>query len=93
MLGVLNLFTGGALRLGALICQAFAQAGWQVWCHYQRSAAAAQGLQQALAAQGAKVHLVQADLGQAAERERMMHTIESTSDNGEAPHQECQHQD
>ncbi|MFM8574740.1 MAG: SDR family oxidoreductase [Limnohabitans sp.] len=73
------LVTGGALRLGALICRAFAQAGWQVWCHYQRSAAAAQGLQQALAAQGAKVHLVQADLGQAAERERMMHTIESTT--------------
>ncbi len=71
------LITGGALRLGALLCQAFAQAGWQVWCHYQRSAAAAQGLQQQLAAHGAKVYLVQADLGQAAERERMMQTIEA----------------
>ncbi len=69
------LVTGGALRLGALICRAFAQAGWQVWCHYQRSAAAAQALQQQLQAAGATVHLVQADLAQAAERERMVQTI------------------
>ena len=71
------LVTGGALRLGALLCQAFAQAGWQVWCHYQRSATAAHTLQQSLQAQGAKVHLVQADLGKATERERMMQTIET----------------
>lgn len=70
------LVTGGAQRLGALLCQAFAQAGWLVWCHYQRSAAAAQTLQQQLQATGATVHLVQADLGQAAEREQMMRTIE-----------------
>ncbi len=69
------LVTGGALRLGALICRAFAQAGWQVWCHYQHSAAAAQALQQQLQAAGATVHLVQADLAQAAERERMVQTI------------------
>ena len=73
------LITGGALRLGALLCQAFAQAGWQVWCHYQRSAAAAQALQQRLQAGGAKVHLVQADLGQATDRARMMQTIEATT--------------
>jgi NAD(P)-dependent dehydrogenase (short-subunit alcohol dehydrogenase family) len=71
------LITGGAQRLGALLCQAFAQAGWQVWCHYHRSVAAAQGLQQALQAGGATVHLVQADLEQASERERMMRTIEA----------------
>ena len=71
------LVTGGALRLGALLCQTFAQAGWQVWCHYQRSAAAAQALQQQLQATGASVHLVQADLAQAAEREQMLRTIEA----------------
>jgi NAD(P)-dependent dehydrogenase (short-subunit alcohol dehydrogenase family) len=71
------LVTGGALRLGALLCRTFAQAGWQVWCHYQRSAVAAQALQQQLQACGATVHLVQADLGQGAERERMMQTVEA----------------
>lgn len=71
------LVTGGALRLGALLCQAFAHAGWRVWCHYQRSAAAAQALQQQLLASGAHVHLVQADLGLAAEREQMLSTIEA----------------
>ena len=71
------LITGGALRLGALLCQAFAQAGWQVWCHYHRSAAAAQALQQQLQATGAVVHLVQADLALADEREQMMRTIEA----------------
>ncbi|WP_374352331.1 SDR family oxidoreductase [Limnohabitans sp.] len=71
------LITGGALRLGALLCQAFAQAGWQVWCHYHRSAAAALALQQQLQATGAVVHLVQADLALADEREQMMRTIEA----------------
>lgn len=71
------LITGGALRLGALLCQTFAQAGWQVWCHHQRSAAAAQALQQRLQAGGARVHLVQADLARTSEREQMMRTIEA----------------
>ena len=71
------LVTGGALRLGALLCQTFAQAGWQVWCHYQRSEAAAQALQARLQASGATVRLVQADLGQADDRARMMQQIEA----------------
>lgn len=71
------LITGGALRLGALLCQSFAQAGWQVWCHYQRSGAAAHALQQQLQSQGASVHLVQADLGQASERESMLDTVQA----------------
>jgi len=71
------LVTGGALRLGALLCQTFSQAGWRVWCHYQRSADAAQALQEQLQAQGATIRLVQADLGQVTERARMMQTIEA----------------
>ena len=71
------LVTGGALRLGALLCQAFAQAGWQVWCHYHRSAEPAQALQHRLQSAGATVHLVQADLGRAGEREQMMRRIEA----------------
>ena len=69
------LITGGALRLGAALCRAFAQAGWQVWCHHQRSAEAARALQAELQAQGADVRLVQADLGQSADVQRMMDHI------------------
>ena len=73
------LITGGALRLGAALCRAFAQAGWQVWCHYQRSADAAQALQAELQARGADVRLVQANLAQTAEVERMMAHITQTT--------------
>ena len=77
------LITGGALRLGATLCRAFAQAGWQVWCHYQRSADAALALQNTLQtefeAQGATVRLVQADLSQSVEVERMMAHIMQTT--------------
>ncbi len=73
------LITGGALRLGSALCRAFAQAGWQVWCHYQRSTEAAQTLQAELQAQGADVRLVQADLAQSAEVQRMMAHIAQTT--------------
>jgi NAD(P)-dependent dehydrogenase (short-subunit alcohol dehydrogenase family) len=66
------LVTGGAHRLGAEIIRQFARAGWRVWCHYQRSEAAAQALQAELLATGAQVERVQADLGQSADVERMM---------------------
>jgi NAD(P)-dependent dehydrogenase (short-subunit alcohol dehydrogenase family) len=73
------LITGGALRLGATLCRSFAQAGWQVWCHYQRSAEAALALQASLQAAGATVRLVQADLAQSAQVERMMAHITQTT--------------
>ena len=69
------LVTGGAHRLGAEIVRQFAAAGWRVWCHYQSSATAAQALQAELGAQGACVELVQADLAQHAEVERMVARI------------------
>jgi NAD(P)-dependent dehydrogenase (short-subunit alcohol dehydrogenase family) len=69
------LVTGGAHRLGAEIVRQFAAAGWRVWCHYQRSADAAQALQAELQSQGASVELVQADLAQSAEVERMVTRI------------------
>ena len=73
------LITGGALRLGATLCHAFSQAGWQVWCHDQRSAQAALALQASLQATGATVRLVQADLAQNADLERMMALITQTT--------------
>jgi NAD(P)-dependent dehydrogenase (short-subunit alcohol dehydrogenase family) len=73
------LVTGGALRLGAEIVRQFAAAGWRVWCHYQRSASAAQALQAELHAAGVQVKLVQADLSQSAEVQRMMNHIAQTT--------------
>ena len=73
------LVTGGAHRLGAEIVRQFAAAGWRVWCHYQRSAVAALALQASLQAKGATVRLVQADLAQTAEVERMMAHITQTT--------------
>jgi NAD(P)-dependent dehydrogenase (short-subunit alcohol dehydrogenase family) len=58
------LVTGGAHRLGQAVARLFAKAGWQVWCHYGQSQAAALALQTELAAQGLGLHLVQADLAQ-----------------------------
>jgi NAD(P)-dependent dehydrogenase (short-subunit alcohol dehydrogenase family) len=73
------LVTGGAQRLGALVCTAFAQSGWEVWCHYQRSAVAAQALVRGLQAQGFAAHAVQADLACEPERQAMMALVASQS--------------
>lgn len=66
------LITGGAHRLGALLCTQFAQAGWEVWCHYQRSAAAAQALCAELRGQGLKAQAIAADLVDEASRQQML---------------------
>jgi NAD(P)-dependent dehydrogenase (short-subunit alcohol dehydrogenase family) len=71
------LVTGGAQRLGALLCTAFAEAGWTVWCHYQRSGSEAEALAEGLRAKGAIVHCVQADLANEPARQRMMNHIAS----------------
>jgi len=73
------LVTGGAQRLGAEIVRQFAAAGWRVWCHYQRSADMARALQTELSAAGAQVELVQADLAQSTEVQRMVDHITQTS--------------
>ena len=69
------LVTGGSQRLGALLCRQFAQAGWQVWCHYQRSDQQAQTLCAELRQLGVQARPIQADLADAAARRRMMDTI------------------
>ena len=73
------LVTGGAHRLGALICTQFAKAGWEVWCHYQRSADAAQALCADLRAQGHEAHAVHADLALESDRRRMVEEISAQS--------------
>jgi NAD(P)-dependent dehydrogenase (short-subunit alcohol dehydrogenase family) len=69
------LVTGGARRLGALLCEHFARAGWHVWCHYQQSAAEAEALCQQLQDRGGQAQAIRANLGEAGERERLMHQI------------------
>ncbi len=66
------LITGGAQRLGAELVQCFARAGWQVWCHYHRSAAQAQALQARLQAEGLRIELIAADLGDESALRAMM---------------------
>ncbi len=73
------LITGGAHRLGALLCAQFAQAGWEVWCHYQRSADAAQALCAQLRAQGHEAHAIRADLAQEDSRRAMVEQISAKS--------------
>jgi NAD(P)-dependent dehydrogenase (short-subunit alcohol dehydrogenase family) len=69
------LVTGGARRLGAMLCHQFAQAGWEVWCHYQQSGDDAQALVQTLRSDGFAAHCIQADLGDDASRNAMMESI------------------
>ena len=69
------LVTGGAHRLGALICRAFAQAGWGVWCHTHQSLGAAQTLCEVLRNEGGWAQTVQADLADEAQRLRMIKEI------------------
>jgi NAD(P)-dependent dehydrogenase (short-subunit alcohol dehydrogenase family) len=73
------LVTGGAQRLGALLCRAFAHAGWEVWCHYQRSGLLAHALVEELRSAGFAAYAVQADLALESERLRMMEQIAAQS--------------
>jgi NAD(P)-dependent dehydrogenase (short-subunit alcohol dehydrogenase family) len=57
------LVTGGAHRLGAEICTAFARAGWAIVCHYHQSETAARALCNALSGSyGCQAEPVQGDL-------------------------------
>jgi NAD(P)-dependent dehydrogenase (short-subunit alcohol dehydrogenase family) len=69
------LITGGAQRLGALLCRAFAHAGWEVWCHYQRSGTLAHALVEELRTAGYAAFAVQADLAQEDQRRHLMEQI------------------
>jgi NAD(P)-dependent dehydrogenase (short-subunit alcohol dehydrogenase family) len=55
-----------------MLCRCFAAAGWEVWCHYQRSSSAAELLRNELEQQGFSIHTIQADLADEAQRRQMM---------------------
>ena len=56
------LVTGGAQRVGAALSRRFAQAGWGVVIHYNRSAEPARALKQRLGQDGATAQIIEADL-------------------------------
>ncbi|MDP2368498.1 SDR family oxidoreductase [Rhodoferax sp.] len=72
------LVTGGAKRLGALICRHFAAAGWEVWCHYQSSAQAAHALCAELNRQGLTAFPIQADIANESQCQSLFKTINDT---------------
>ena len=70
------LVTGGGRRLGAATCEAFARAGWPVWCQYRASREDAEALCTRLRGEGLRATAVEADIGSAAGRRALLERIE-----------------
>ena len=73
------LITGGAHRLGAILCRRFAEAGWEVWCHYHHSERAAQSLCAELQQLGFAAHAIRANLADDSDRRKLMSQIVAQS--------------
>jgi NAD(P)-dependent dehydrogenase (short-subunit alcohol dehydrogenase family) len=69
------LVTGGARRLGAAVCEAFARAGWQVWCQYRGSREAAETLCGRLRGEGLRATAIEADIGTEPGRTALINAI------------------
>jgi NAD(P)-dependent dehydrogenase (short-subunit alcohol dehydrogenase family) len=73
------LITGGSVRLGREIGLAFARAGWNVACHYNRSDAQAHALCAELRALGVNALAVQGELEDEASCQRIFDTTVATT--------------
>jgi NAD(P)-dependent dehydrogenase (short-subunit alcohol dehydrogenase family) len=69
------LITGGAKRLGAEMCWAFAQKGWGIACHYNASAAEAQALQEDLRLKGFVCEVFACDLANDVQVKRLTNEV------------------
>ena len=66
------LVTGGAKRLGAVLCRAVAKPGRHIVVHYNRSADSAEALVSELNAAGVAASIVQADLSEAGDLDALI---------------------
>lgn len=76
------LVTGGAQRLGRVICHEFAAGGWEVLCHYGKSEQEASSLQDELRAAGVHAHAVHGNLASESGRRELMSSAQKMSQSG-----------